>query len=75
MRDPALDALKNGHGKWVSIVAQSNATGGKNCNHGGAVSEAAKKDHGADVHGNSAKHAGGNASKQPKGHHGGHGKP
>jgi hypothetical protein len=45
VRDPALDALKNGHGKWVSIVAQSNATGGKNCNHGGAVSEAAKKDH------------------------------
>lgn len=46
-RDPALDAQKNGHGKWVSTVAQSEATGGKNCNHGGAVSEAAKKDHGA----------------------------
>jgi hypothetical protein len=44
-RDPALDEQKNGHGKWVSIVAQSDATGGKNCNHGGAVSEAAKKDH------------------------------
>jgi hypothetical protein len=46
-RDPALDEQKNGHGKWVSIVAQSPATGGKNCNHGGAVSEAAKKDHAA----------------------------
>ena len=44
-RDPALDTQKNGHGKWVSTVAQSPATGGKNCNHGGAVSEAAKKDH------------------------------
>jgi hypothetical protein len=41
-RDPALDAQKNGHGKWVSTVARSNAIGGKNCNHGGAVSEAAK---------------------------------
>jgi hypothetical protein len=46
-RDPALDTQKNGHGKWVSIVARSLATGGKNCNHGGAVSEAAKKDHAA----------------------------
>ncbi len=46
-RDPALDAQKNGHGKWVSTVAQSGAIGGKNCNHGGAVSEAAKKDHAA----------------------------
>jgi len=44
-RDPALDQQKNGHGKWVSTVAQSDAIGGKNCNHGGAVSEAAKKDH------------------------------
>ena len=43
-RDPALDEAKNGHGKWVSTVAGSEATGGKNCNHGGAVSEAAKKD-------------------------------
>jgi hypothetical protein len=47
-RDPALDEQKNGHGKWVSTVAQSDAIGGKNCNHGGAVSEAAKKDHEAD---------------------------
>jgi hypothetical protein len=48
-RDPALDEQKNGHGKWVSTVAQSEATGGKNCNHGGAVSEAAKKDHAAEA--------------------------
>lgn len=47
-RDPALDDQKNGHGKWVSTVATSDAIGGKNCNHGGAVSEAAKKDHEAD---------------------------
>jgi hypothetical protein len=43
-RDPALDEQKNGHGKWVSTVAKSDAIGGKTCNHGGAVSEAAKKD-------------------------------
>lgn len=36
------DTAPNAHGKWVSSVAQSEATGGKNCNHGGAVSEAAK---------------------------------
>jgi hypothetical protein len=29
-------------GAWVSAVAKSDAIGGKNCNHGGAVSEAAK---------------------------------
>jgi hypothetical protein len=46
-RDPALDDQKNGHGKWVSSVARSEARGGKNCNRGGAVSEAAKKDHDA----------------------------
>lgn len=38
----------NAHGKAVSLVAQDPAAvGGKNCNHGGAVSEAAKKDHAA----------------------------
>jgi hypothetical protein len=31
----------NAHGKSVSEVAKSDAVGGKNCNHGGAVSEAA----------------------------------
>jgi hypothetical protein len=70
------DTSPNAHGKAVSEVARTpGLVGGKNCNHGGAVSEAAKKDHGADIHGNSAKHAGGSASKQPKGHRWGHGKP
>ena len=40
-----LDPAPNAHGKAVSDVAHSDAVGGKNCNHGGAVSEAAKKDH------------------------------
>ena len=42
-----VDPAPNAHGKAVSDVAQSDAVGGKNCNHGGAVSEAAKKDHDA----------------------------
>jgi hypothetical protein len=46
-RDPALDGQKNAHGKWISIVAQSDAIGGKNCNHGGAVSDASKADNAA----------------------------
>jgi hypothetical protein len=37
------DTPKN-HGAVVSKVAQSDAVGGKNCNHGGAVSEASHKD-------------------------------
>jgi hypothetical protein len=40
-----VDPAPNAHGKAVSLVAQSDAVGGKNCNHGGAVSAAAKKDH------------------------------
>jgi len=44
--DPAFDPTVPGsHGAWVAWVAGSDAVGGKNCNHGGAVSEAAKKDH------------------------------
>jgi hypothetical protein len=39
-----VDEAPNAHGKSVSKVAQSDAIGGKNCNHGGAVSEAAHKD-------------------------------
>lgn len=35
---------RNGHGKAVSEVAKSDAVGGKHCNHGGAVSEAAHAD-------------------------------
>ena len=41
------DLAPNAHGKAVALVAQSDAVGGKNCNHGGAVSEIAKKDHDA----------------------------
>ena len=40
---PTTDVPKN-HGAVVSVVAQSDAVGGKNCNHGGAVSEASHKD-------------------------------
>jgi hypothetical protein len=47
VRDPSLDGQKNAHGKWISTVAQSDATGGKNCNHGGAVSDASKADNAA----------------------------
>lgn len=36
------DTSPNAHGKAVADVAQSDAVGGKNCNHGGAVSEVAK---------------------------------
>ena len=39
-----LDESPNAHGKAVADVAKSDEVGGKNCNHGGAVSEAAKKD-------------------------------
>lgn len=37
----ADEPAANAHGKAVSEVAKSDAVGGKNCNHGGAVSEAA----------------------------------
>ncbi len=46
--DEPVDTAPNAHGKAVSKVAQDkDAVGGKNCNHGGAVSEAAKKDQAA----------------------------
>ncbi len=75
--DAPVDVAPNAHGKAVSTVAQSDAVGGKNCNHGGAVSAAAKKDHGAGadaatVHGKpdklaakGAKHAHGKGHKTP----------
>ncbi len=41
--DTTVDVAPNAHGKAVSTVAQdATAVGGKNCNHGGAVSEVAK---------------------------------
>ena len=43
--EPAEEVVKNGHGKVVRLVAQDKeAVGGKNCNHGGAVSEASHED-------------------------------
>ncbi len=42
---PLDPTAPNSHGAWVSWVAGSEAVGGKNCNHGGAVSVASKKDH------------------------------
>jgi hypothetical protein len=61
----------NAHGKAVRDVAHDkDAVGGKNCSHGGAVSEAAKKDHSADKqHGKDARNAHSN------GHGKGHNKP
>jgi hypothetical protein len=38
---PLVDTAPSAHGTAVSSVAQSTSVGGKNCNHGGAVSEAA----------------------------------
>jgi hypothetical protein len=61
-----VDTAPNAHGKAVSAVAQSDAVGGKNCNHGGAVSAAAKKDHGT---GGAAK-AAAKAAKHTKHAHG-----
>jgi hypothetical protein len=69
------DTSPNAHGVAVSIVAHSGAVGGKNCNHGGAVSEAAKKDHGADVHGNAGKQHGNAGKQHGKGHGKGHANP
>jgi hypothetical protein len=72
--DAPVDTAPNAHGKAVSDVAQSDAVGGKNCNHGGVVSEAAKKDHGAGpdaakVNGKQAKSNGKNANHaHGKGH-------
>jgi hypothetical protein len=45
--EPTVEVLPNDHGKKVNAVAQDKAAiGGKNCNHGGAVSEVAN-DHAA----------------------------
>ncbi|MEX1171780.1 MAG: hypothetical protein WEG56_04110 [Chloroflexota bacterium] len=40
--DPAVLGVPGGFGQYVSLVAESDAVGGKNCNHGGAVSAAVK---------------------------------
>jgi len=64
---PVVDTAPNAHGLAVSTVAQSAAVGGKNCNHGGAVSEAAHAAHGltADKAAKAAAHL---AKHQGKGH-------
>ena len=64
--DAPGDTSPNAHGTAVSKVARSDAVGGKNCNHGGAVSEAAKKDH-SSPHGNAAAktHGKGKGHKAP----------
>jgi hypothetical protein len=66
--DAPLDTAPNAHGKTVSDVAQSDAVGGKNCNHGGAVSEAAKKDHAADAAARATAKAAKHAKHHGKGH-------
>ncbi len=40
--DPETLGTPGALGAWISLVARSEAVGGPNCNHGGAVSEAAK---------------------------------
>lgn len=57
----------NAHGKLVSEMARSSAVGGKNCNHGGAVSAVAK-DHTARDAAKAARLAARNGSKHGKGH-------
>jgi hypothetical protein len=56
----------------VSEVAQSDAVGGKNCNHGGAVSEAAHQNHAARDAAKAARNAAKDASKLNKVHGKGH---
>jgi hypothetical protein len=68
---PVLDTAPNAHGVALSTVAQSAAVGGKNCNHGGAVSAAAKAAHGLKAD-NAAKRAAHLAKQHGKGHGGHH---
>ena len=70
--EPAETVEPNAHGKKVSEVAQSDAVGGKNCNHGGAVSDAAKQAHGNKL-GHEAAKAAKAAKHQAKSHGKGHG--
>jgi hypothetical protein len=64
-----VDTSPNAHGKKVMTVAQSDAVGGKNCNHGGAVSEVAK-DH-SDRDAAKAARSHGPKGNKGKGHGGG----
>jgi hypothetical protein len=60
---PTVLTSPNDHGKKVSAVAHSTAIGGKNCNHGGAVSEAAHQDKAARDAAKAAKSAARDAAK------------
>jgi len=66
------DTAPNAHGKAVSEVAQSDAVGGKNCNHGGAVSEAAHQNHAARDAAKAARNAARDARNLNKVHGKGH---
>ena len=68
----STDTAPNAHGKSVSLVAQSDAVGGKNCNHGGAVSEAAHQSHAARDAAKAARNAAKDARKLNKVHGKGH---
>jgi hypothetical protein len=68
----STDTAPNAHGKSVSAVAQSDAIGGKNCNHGGAVSEAAHQNHAARDAAKAARNAARDARKLNKVHGKGH---
>jgi hypothetical protein len=65
--DVPVDTAPNAHGKAVAKVAQDKtAVGGKNCNHGGAVSEVAK-DHAAQDAAKDARKAARDAAKAERG--------
>lgn len=65
--DVPVDTAPNAHGKAVAKVAQDkDAVGGKNCNHGGAVSEVAK-DHAAKDAAKDARKAAHDAAKAAHG--------
>jgi len=74
---PPTDTAPNAHGLAVSTVAQSAAVGGKNCNHGGAVSAAAHGAHGAGAQNDARKalHANAPVAPHSNGHRWGHAKP
>ena len=69
---PTVVTSPNSHGKTVSEVARSTAVGGKNCNHGGAVSAAARQDHAARDAAKAARKAAHDAAKLNKVHGKGH---
>jgi hypothetical protein len=69
---PTVVSSPNDHGKTVSEVARSTAVGGKNCNHGGAVSAAAHQDHAARDAAKAARKAARDAAKLNKVHGKGH---